>query len=145
MRDSLPTAQPSTLGEAQDLRFRFLGIDAKTCDTLRALLPIVQPQLERIIEEYYQKILSVPAGKATFGANPETAQRIKKGAVDSWVAQLQANFDAEYFKKARDLGHMFAKIKWEPRWFMGGKVFVVVEDVVELNEPVEDVICYLFD
>jgi methyl-accepting chemotaxis protein len=133
MRDPTPltqtahsaTVQATRADEAQDLRFRFLGIDAKTCATLRSLLPIVQPHLERIIEEYFQKILSVPAGKATFGANPETAQRIKKGAVDSWVAQLQANFDAEYFEKARALGHMFAKIRWEPRWFMGGKVFVV--------------------
>ncbi|WP_052711940.1 globin-coupled sensor protein [Elstera litoralis] len=128
MRDSPPLAQTATpmlAGEAQDLRFRFLGIDAKTCATLRSLLPIVQPHLEGIIEDYFQKILSVPAGKATFGANPETAQQIKKGAVDSWVAQLQANFDAAYFKKACALGHMFAKIKWEPRWFMGGKVFVV--------------------
>ncbi len=116
--------QPPLLSE-QDLRFRFLGIDAETRAVLRGLLPIVQPHLPGIIEDYYQKILTVPAGKATFGANPETAQRIKQGAVESWVNQLKAEFDAVYFEKARSLGHMFAKIQWEPRWFMGGKVFVV--------------------
>lgn len=120
-----PLSPPTQVDETQDLRFRFLGIDPATCATLRGLLPIVQPHLERIIEDYYQKILSVPAGRATFGANPETADRIKKGAVESWIAQLHGKFDAAYFEKARGLGHMFAKIKWEPRWFMGGKVFVV--------------------
>ena len=87
---------PQTLFERyQDLQ-RYVGWTEEDAVRIRAVASMVEPQIPRLIEDFYQEIGKHPSASKVITGGLEQVERLK-GTLRAWLGQLIAGkYDADY-------------------------------------------------
>ncbi len=114
----------STAGDDLDreTRMRFMRLDGQSGQLLREFWPSVEPALPRILDGFYQHLISVPNLMRLIGND---VPRLKSAQSAHWRRLFDGRFDQDYLRGARIVGEVHNKIGLEPRWYIGGYNYVV--------------------
>jgi methyl-accepting chemotaxis protein len=116
----------STMSDLVDgdlgVRTRFIGLDPEACRLLSAFWPMVQAELPKIIDAFYQHVTSVPHLKQLVG---DQIPRLKQVQTAHWQRLFSGRFDAAYFTGVRTVGLVHHRVGLEPRWYIAGYTFVL--------------------
>jgi len=117
--------RPKASGDKNKLeRVDFLGINEETRKILRKFKPTLSRHLPRILDDFYNHVTAVPALSKKTGS-AENIARLKKLQAQHWNNLFSAEFDERYMESVTLIGQAHVRIGLEPRWYMGGYVFVL--------------------
>ena len=122
--------QNATSSDLQS-ELRFLGIDDTTRQELRDFLPILEEQVDSLLDEFYSQITAWPNLREIIG-DLSNLPRLKEAQRDHWRLLFSGRFDAGYQEQVRRVGLTHERIGLEPAWYMGGYCFVLVRIVALL-------------
>jgi methyl-accepting chemotaxis protein len=106
-------------------RLEYLKIDQETRGVLRDFLPILEGNLEGILDAFYGHITQWPDLKTLTG--DENKIRMLKGAQKQhWTTLFSGRFDEDYFRRSTLIGQAHERIGLLPRWYMGGYLFTLM-------------------
>lgn len=93
----------------------WVGFDEADEARLRALLPYVEPHLQRLSDVFYDKILAHPGAAAVMR---DEAQVLRlKGTLRRWnVELLQGPWDDAYFQRRERIGRVHVEVSLAPRY-----------------------------
>ena len=101
---------------------RFMRIDARTGELLREFWKVVEPELPKLLDGFYQHVTKEPQLARLIGSD---IPRLKIAQGTHWTRLFNGRFDHEYMQGARTIGFIHNKIGLEPRWYIGGYNFVL--------------------
>jgi methyl-accepting chemotaxis protein len=101
-----------------DARLRFLRIDLDARGALKELRPLVQAELPRVLDAFYDHIRVWPEVARLFGGDSHMASA-KARQIDHWLKIASGDFGEDYLQSARRIGMVHAKLGLEPRWYFG--------------------------
>lgn len=103
-------------------RIAFMRINEETSLLLREFWPVVEKNIQDILDGFYNHVTSVPALKTLVGAQ---VPRLKVSQKKHWQGLFSGQFDESYFESVNRIGLIHNKIGLEPRWYIGGYNFVL--------------------
>jgi PAS domain S-box-containing protein len=109
-----------TVGEESffDEMKRFVRFGTGDEEALRGLLPHAKPQLERIADEFYDRLAEHEEAQAVF-SGPEQILRLK-GSLRGWMEVLLGGpWDEEYYQRRTRIGQVHVRIKLPQRYMVG--------------------------
>ncbi|MBI1867104.1 MAG: globin-coupled sensor protein [Methylocystis sp.] len=104
-------------------RKQFLQIDEQTANTIRQLRPLIQRELPKALDGFYQHVQKFPQLVALF----QDASRIewaKSRQLAHWDRISSAEFEDDYVRGVRATGEAHARSGLEPRWYIAGYAFI---------------------
>jgi methyl-accepting chemotaxis protein len=107
-----------------DERLRFMGITDEVRETMRAAWPVIEPQLDGLLGDFYAHLMSQPHLAQMIGGDAGV-ERLRKAQYAHWRHLLSGDFDAEYFERVRRIGVAHQRIGLEPRWYLSGYGFIL--------------------
>jgi len=118
-------------------RLRFLEIDQNVIKEIRHAKQFLEPEIGRILEQFYLHILDEPQVRALF-ADDESIERAQQAQKNYWLKTLfGGKFDSAYFDQAQRIGRAHAQIGLTLNWYIGGysKMLVQVIQRISLLAP----------
>ena len=109
-----------------DQRLLFLKIDQQTRDMLAQIKPILEPELPRILADFYQHISSYPELQKMFSSG-DMIDRAANAQTKHWENILTGRFDETYVSSVQRIGLTHHRIGLEPRWYIAGYSMIVGE------------------
>lgn len=103
-------------------RLDFMRVSPQTSQLLNEFWPVVEPQLQGILDGFYNHVTSVPSLKRMLG---EQITRLKKAQKEHWGRLFSGRFDSAYYESVHRIGLVHNKIGLEPRWYIGGYNYVL--------------------
>jgi len=108
-------------------RLRFLEIDREVIGELLNARQYLEPELDRMLEQFYSHILNEPQVKAVF-ADDQSVERAKEAQKDHWLKTLLGGkFDSAYVDRAERIGQAHARVGLTPNWYIGGYCQMLVQ------------------
>lgn len=107
-----------------DRRLAFLRMDESVRAALHDFSTVVELALPAILDDFYAHVESVPQLARLIGGD---APRLKRAQTDHWKRLFSGRFDADYVHGVRAIGRAHQRIGLEPRWYIGGYGFVLVQ------------------
>lgn len=108
----------------------YVGFSDEDLTTLKGVWPVVEPEVTRIIERFYQRALSSPETRRIL-QEPAQVERLKR-TMQIWLSELfLSDRDDGYVERRRRIGWRHVTVGLESR-FMHTAMTVMVEDVQEL-------------
>jgi archaellum component FlaC len=104
------------------VRTRFIGLDPAACGLLTAFWPTIEPELQGILEGFYQHVVSIPYLRQKLG---DRIPQLKQAQTAHWRRLFSGRFDAAWLSGVRTIGLVHHKIGLEPRWYIGGYAYVL--------------------
>ena len=101
-------------------------IDADTRTTLRALWPVVEPEIGHVLNLLYEHIARWPQLNSLF-ANPERMESAKTRQKAHWQRLFAAEFSADYVASVRRVAATHARIGLKPQYYMGSYLVALEE------------------
>lgn len=81
----------------------YVGFDEDDTNRLRALWPYAQPEIERIVDDFYARIQRFPTANAVF-SGPEQVERLKR-TMGVWLEELlRGPHDQAYMQRRTNIG-----------------------------------------
>ena len=110
-------------------RLRFLEIDQEVIEELHNAKQFLEPELDRMLEEFYSHLLDEPQVKAVF-ADDKAIERARAAQKNHWLQTLfGGKFKSAYFDKAERIGRAHARVGLTPNWYIGGYSKMLVQFV----------------
>ena len=103
-------------------RVDFNRIDEATVQTLHEVWPLVETALPRVLDTFYAHVATVPLLMKLVG---DQSDRLKTAQARHWKNLFDARFDDEYARSVTAIGQAHHKIDLDPKWYMGGYLFVL--------------------
>ncbi len=114
-------------------RLRFLEIDQEVIKELRNAKQLLEPELDRMLGEFYSHLLDEPQVKRVF-ADDESIKRARAAQKDHWLKTLfDGKFKSAYFDKAERIGRAHARVGLTPNWYIGGYSKMLVQFVQHIS------------
>ena len=104
-------------------RLQFAQIDAATCDQLKKLWPVIEGEIDGILDGFYRHVKAVPALGSMVGDKQNTLMSAQKA---HWQKLFTAGFSPDYVESIDTIGRVHSRIGLEPRWYIGGYKFILV-------------------
>jgi PAS domain S-box-containing protein len=101
----------------REQRLQFLGLTARDEQLLRALRPVLERHMERIVDGFYDHLLSFPE-TARLLEQRTTVERLKKLQREYLVRITDGRFDDAYFEERRRIGRTHERVGLSPRWYL---------------------------
>jgi methyl-accepting chemotaxis protein len=120
-----------------DQRMEFIGLDAKSCETLRHLQPLIAQSVGPALGHFYQKIKQNPHTKHFF-RDENHISAAKHHQEQHWAIIANGRFDNDYAQAVLKIGQTHARIGLEPRWYIGGYASIIehlVHSLVKAHWP----------
>lgn len=96
-----------------------LGITSETVDTLRGLMPVIEPHMEAIMHRLYDHILAQEGGGNLFKSR-ESMERARHSQQQHWLRYVfSGRFDDEYAAMAERVGQTHFRHGIDLRTFLG--------------------------
>ena len=108
----------------RETRLRFLNIDPETQRVLPELWSILEPNLEGILDGFYQHVLTIPSLAEKVGSR-DNIPRLKAAQRKHWTLLFSGRFGTDYFEGVHRIGMTHFRIGLEPRWYIAGYSFVL--------------------
>ena len=114
-------------------RLRFLEIDQNVIEEIRHAKRFLEPEIGRILEQFYSHILDEPQVKALF-ADDESVERAQQAQKKYWLKTLfGGKFDSAYFDQAQRIGRAHAQIGLTLNWYIGGYSNMLVQVIQRIS------------
>lgn len=114
-------------------RLRFLEIDQDVIEELRNARQLIEPELDRMLGEFYSHILNEPQVKRVF-ADDESIERARAAQKEHWLQTLfDGKFKSAYFDRAERIGRAHARVGLTPNWYIGGYSKMLVQFVQHIS------------
>ena len=119
------------LASARALRERldFLGLDEAALARLAKLAPSTRKHLPTALDRFYGLLAKVPAVSRFFSGR-EQMGRAQSAQLDHWSAIAEGKLDERYLDSSTAIGNRHARIRLEPRWYIGGYA-LILENLIE--------------
>jgi hypothetical protein len=113
--------------EKMEERLRFLEIDQDIIEELHSAKQILEPEIDRMLDEFYAHILEQPQLKRIF-ADDKAITRAREAQKNHWLKTLfDGEFDSAYFDRAELIGRAHARVGLTPNWYIGGYCNMLVK------------------
>ncbi|MCW9033623.1 MAG: globin-coupled sensor protein [Alphaproteobacteria bacterium] len=123
-------------------RLKFLRIDDSTSVTLKEFTPIVEKNIEPIMDSFYEYITTDPS-LAHFFVDDAIKEHAKSAQKKHWLSSIfSGNFDTSYVESAVRIARTHERIGLSPEFYLGGYEFAH-ESIIAL--AVENFSPTLFD
>ena len=86
-------------------------------DEIRGLLPVVEQNIDRILDDFYGAILALP-DLAAFFQDSVALQRAKAAQRAHWLSLFSGRFDSDYIKSATSIGGAHFRIGLPAEFYM---------------------------
>ena len=114
-------------------RLRFLEISQDDIEELRNARRILEPELDRMLGQFYAHISSEPELMRVF-ADDKSLERAREAQKVHWLQTLfGGKFDSAYFDKAEQIGQAHARVGLTPNWYIGGYCKMLVQFVRNIS------------
>ena len=110
-------------GAIETSRLAFTEIDQDVSLALRKVWPIIEKDLDGILDKFYRHIATEPEIAARLEQGP-SAEMLKQAQIRFWQSLFNDAFNEDYFEHARQLGEAHAGIGLGPRWHIAALTFI---------------------
>ncbi|MAS08254.1 MAG: globin-coupled sensor protein [Ahrensia sp.] len=100
-------------------RLEFLGIDGRCADNIRKLKTLIERELPKGLDQFYDKVRQTPETRKFFSSD-DHMHGAKTAQIGHWETIVTGRFDETYVQRVRTIGSVHARIGLEPRWYIGG-------------------------
>jgi hypothetical protein len=121
-------------------RLKFLEIDQGVIEELHNARQLIEPELDRMLGEFYSHILAEPHVKRVF-ADDKAIERARAAQKDHWLQTLfGGKFKSAYFDKVERIGRAHARVGLTPHLYIGGYCKMLVQFVrhIAVAAPKQD-------
>jgi methyl-accepting chemotaxis protein len=118
-------------------RLSFLNIDAETRAVLQDLRPVLQAELPKILDGFYNHVRQWQDVSQFFGGTTHM-DHAKNAQLKHWMLIAEGSLDSHYVASVRKIGMTHARIGLAPRWYIGGYAFItsqVQKMIIESAAP----------
>jgi len=112
-------------------RLRYVGINDEVRRELRSVWQDISPVLPAILERFYEHMHRQPQLSKLIGTHQA---RLVSAQSQHWGRLFSGSFDGAYIEGIRRIGLVHNKIGLEPRWYIGGYLFILNELVLVLSK-----------
>ncbi len=109
---------------ADDLAF--IRLDSESKETLRGLIPLLEANLERMLDILYSHINTWPDLRALF-TTPERQKHARTRQGEHWHYLFSAEYDDEYVRSVQRIALTHARIGLPPRTYISAYLIVLEE------------------
>ena len=102
-----------------DGRLSFIEIDQQDCESLRSLKTVIERELPKGLDRFYEKVRAYPETKRFFSSENHM-QSPKSAQAGHWDSIANGRFDKQYAARVTKIGSVHADIGLLPRWYIGG-------------------------
>ena len=102
-----------------DGRLSFIEIDQKDCGRLKNMKSIIERELPKGLDRFYEKVRANPETKRFFSSENHM-QSAKNAQAGHWDSISNGRFDKQYADRVNRIGSVHADIGLAPRWYIGG-------------------------
>jgi len=100
-------------------RLRFIEIDENDIVELQQARQYIEPEIDNMLERFYEHILAYPEFKALF-EDEASIRRARDSQKQHWLDELfGGRFTSSYFNKADKIGRTHARVGLAPSWYVG--------------------------
>jgi len=118
-------------------RLRFIEIDESDIVELQQARQYIAPQIDSMLDRFYEHILSYPEFKALF-EDGESIQRARDSQKQHWMDELfGGHFKSSYFNKADKIGRTHARVGLAPSWYVGSYSKMLSQFIQRICEEAE--------
>ncbi len=103
-------------------RLRFAQVTDMTVRTLREFWGVVEPNLQSILDGFYEYVTTEPELARLVGTQ---TNHLKQAQATHWQRLFSGSFDAAYFESIHRIGLAHKRIGLEPRWYLAGYRYVL--------------------
>lgn len=105
-------------------RLKFLNINATTSQALRSFRPILEKNIDELLEAFYAHAMGTDATRSVFqGKSVDHAKAMQRR---HWLDNVfSGEFNDSYFAQSVRIGQIHEKVGLEPRWYMAGYCFAI--------------------
>jgi len=126
-------ADPNLLSALKD----YVGFDAEGARRLQAMGPHIRPHHRRIVDRFYEAILTDPGARAVVKSEAQV-ERLR-GSLTRWLEELfDGSYDEAYFEKRSKIGRAHVRVGLEQRYMLAGMNVVRVGLHNALSEASDD-------
>ena len=105
-------------------RLRFLQIDEECRTLLREFWPKAEPQIDSILQAFYEHLFRFPNLSALIG-DQSNVDRLIQAQSNHWRALFKADFDDSFMERVKRIGFAHQRIGLEPRWYLAAYMFLL--------------------
>ena len=105
-------------------RLNFLGIDQESLDALKEFKPILEANIEAVLDGFYSHVTSWP-NLAALLSDPAKLASVKRLQREHWMTLFGGKLDEAYFERASAIGRAHQRIGLTPQWYLGGYSFAL--------------------
>jgi len=124
LQPGIETRFQSNLQIDLNQRLEFAQITPADRAALRALWPLIAPQLPDILRRFYAHLFQYPHLKAMAG---DRQAALEGAQFRHWERIFSGAFDEAYLCETQKIGRAHERIGLEPRWYIGAYRFVLNE------------------
>lgn len=100
-------------------RLRFIEMDESDIVELQQARQYIEPEIDNMLERFYEHILAYPEFKALF-EDEASIRRARDSQKQHWLDELfGGRFKSSYFNKADKIGRTHARVGLAPSWYVG--------------------------
>ncbi|HLK12160.1 MAG TPA: protoglobin domain-containing protein [Candidatus Binatia bacterium] len=112
--------KPLTLDAARRAaRLAFFELGPDDAVTLRALGPLAEAHVDRLVDEFYAHLLAFPELEAFLRAEPGRIERLKGLQRSYFLGLTQGALDERYFASRLRVGGVHQRLGVTPAWYIG--------------------------
>ena len=104
-------------------RMSFMRLDEPSGRALRSIKPIIERSLPGALETFYGQVRQYPEVKRFF-SDDRAIESAGTRQQRHWGNISSADFNDDYVRSVRTIGHVHARIGLEPRWYIGGYALI---------------------
>ncbi|MEK1933962.1 MAG: globin-coupled sensor protein [Pararhizobium sp.] len=105
-------------------RLEFMQLGAANREKLRALGPVLERELPKALDKFYQMVRKTPETSRFFSSDQHVAGA-KNAQVGHWANIVKGDFNTQYANNVRTIGKVHAKIGLKPQWYIGGYAMIL--------------------
>ena len=100
-------------------RKAFIQFTDSDAEILLQLKPLVEPQVPRLIELFYDRISQYSELMGIIDTAGSTVSRLKQSMQGYLINLFSGSYDDQYFKERCRIGQVHNAIGLSPRWYLG--------------------------
>lgn len=104
-------------------RMSFMRLDEPTGRALRSIKPIIEQSLPGALDTFYGQVRQYPEAKRFF-SDDRAIESAGARQQRHWGNISSADFNDDYVRSVRTIGHVHGRIGLEPRWYIGGYALI---------------------
>ncbi len=125
MASGCPVQTDGNIGADLKRRVGFTRLTNIDCDALKGFRPILERNVDNLLDAFYDHVTAVPELAALFRDDAHV-KFARDGQRVHWLDRVfSGNFDSDYVASVQRIGEAHARIDLDPRWYIGAYCFAL--------------------